>query len=366
MPAPLSQQDRELQKLLSLGGAAPPEPNSYPFNKIGAGSCGAVFAQPGSALAFKLSKTTEFSLWNDYLQHTRIRDMLRAHNIDINIPDCHGYIRAEDAAATLFDKTPALADAARDVCHLPTRVLVTQRINPLPPTIRTLLTNKYCAPRIKANALADPANRDCLVRVYLGSMAGKTGGGMFFSLRNFKLHLNHIIDLQLNLRNVCVQMARSLAIMHWAARTDARDVEFVLGSSAGLSRRTPAFSSAEIHAFATEATTFPSVGPDERDFFCSTTQLWLLDFNLVQDIELNDNALDKLVSAHNANDPYYPKPCQEHPVVEGLWNDFATAYLDTAALVLQNEEDSKTLELPSRFIEALISQEHVKKQTKEH
>lgn len=75
-----------------------------------------------------------------------------------------------------------------------------------------------------------------MVRIYLGSMAGKTGAGttgmgMFFSLRNLKLHLNQLIELGIGIEDLARRMGVALAVMHWGAKTDARDVEFVLGSS---------------------------------------------------------------------------------------------------------------------------------------
>jgi hypothetical protein len=101
--------------------------------------------------------------------------------------------------------------------------------------VQTLLIDKYCAePNNKPRARTRPANdnNNCLVRVYLGSTEGKkTAAQKSFSLRNFKLHLNHAIELQLEVRALARSMGTALAIMHWAAETDARGVEFVLGSS---------------------------------------------------------------------------------------------------------------------------------------
>ncbi len=143
-------------------------------------------------------------------------------------PSCYFFVPKVDPK--YFEKHPVLVEAAQDVCHLPTSALVTERILPFPHAIRTRLIDKYCLPKNQAKAHSDPANKDCLVRVYLGSSRGKSGQ-MFFSLRNFKMHLNQMVDLQLDVEELARRMAIAMAIMHWAARTDARDVEFVLGSS---------------------------------------------------------------------------------------------------------------------------------------
>lgn len=341
---PLSQHDLDLQHMLTVSNifsasnaSAPAAPSAARPGqvKIGAGSCGGVFARDGEDEVVKLLKPCGFSLHNDFVMHQRILSSMKTHgdddDIQINIPACFEFTPAQHAAETYLDQHPDLVAAAQDIVHPPTDMLVTQRIPALSQSTREELIDKFCVPYRREANLADPANRDCLVRVYLGSMAGKTGkGGLFFSLRNFKLHLNHIIDSQLDYTGVCVAMAWSLAVMHWAARTDARDVEFVLGGS-------------------------------DRAVDRPGTVLWLLDFNLVKDIQLDESCLEKLVVAHKVNDPYYPRPCQEHPVVRGLWNEFATAYVRTAAGVLSGE-DEEVRGLPVRFLLALVEEEKAKQQ----
>ncbi|OTA89710.1 hypothetical protein M434DRAFT_398426 [Hypoxylon sp. CO27-5] len=217
----LSDLDKELKRMLSIrtivstsSSGAPKQATAQaregrPFKKIGAGACGAVFAQDGKSLAMKLAKSTDSDLWNDYLMHR-------------------------------------------------------------------LSFEKYCAPLIKPQAFADPANKDCLERVYLGSPEAKSRG-MFFSLRNFKLHLKQMVELQLNVEAMTSQMAETLAVMHWAARTDARDVEFVLGSS---TMKLPLAAKSYSELVEMEPCSF--TGPESRtheDFFHRKTELWLLDFN---------------------------------------------------------------------------------------
>jgi hypothetical protein len=56
-----------------------------------------------------------------------------------------------------------------------------------------------------------------LVRVYLGSVQGKASQA-FFSLRNFKLHLNQMLDLGLDVEAIarrmgnCVEVANKTTI----------------------------------------------------------------------------------------------------------------------------------------------------------
>jgi hypothetical protein len=57
----------------------------------------------------------------------------------------------------------------------------------------------------KQRAATDEADRDFLVKVYLGSRQGKSGG-MSFSLRHFKLRLDDMIDLGLDLETLAHRM----------------------------------------------------------------------------------------------------------------------------------------------------------------
>ncbi|UKZ84326.1 uncharacterized protein TrAFT101_000239 [Trichoderma asperellum] len=327
-----------------------------PYRKIGAGACGAIFAQDGQPFVIKLAKTDDEQLWNDNCMHASIADEFRNWNFTgVVIPACYYFVPRGDP---YFDRNPTLVEAAEPVCNLPTSALVTERIFPLPLETRNLLIDKYCPVQCKQAARDDGANRDCLVRVYLGSMQGRQG--RYFSLRNFKLHLNQMVELHLDVKLMAGRMAIALAIMHWAAKTDARDVEFALGSSSkkiahGLSGR-------EMRTLRWPTYTGPSSYVHE-DFFTRTTDLWLLDFNQVQPITMDQDGVSKAVEAIKLNDPYFPRPLQESRIEKILWNEFAEQYLITAYKILREEDDSqRTLSLPGMFISGLIDLERRKQQ----
>lgn len=81
--------DHELNRMLSLHSQisttstaaeehqAAQVRDSDPFTKIGAGACGAVFAQQGRSIVAKLAKTDEEFLWNDYKKHDKIAQQFR-------------------------------------------------------------------------------------------------------------------------------------------------------------------------------------------------------------------------------------------------------------------------------------------------
>ncbi|KAI1377257.1 zinc finger protein-domain-containing protein [Hypoxylon crocopeplum] len=331
--------------------------DTRPYKEIGAGGCGAIYAQDGKPLALKLAKADDSDLWNDYSMHTLILENVKHYDIEIRVPECYCFVPKDDM--TYFENNQALVIAAQNFSNFPTNILATERILPLPEITRTRLIEKYCAERIKPIALVDPANRDCLVRVYLGSLQGKSGG-TFFSLRNFKLHFNHMIDLQLDVEEMASQIAEALAVMHWAARTDARDVEFVLGSSPEklpLSTK----SHAEILKMRPGTYTGP-VTRDHEDFFHRQTELWLLDFNQVRAITMDEAGVAQAVQAAMTNDPYFPRPLQENADAKRVWNQFEQSYLDMADEIL-SEQDPTLQELPRLFIQQFAELQRKKQET---
>ncbi|KAK0725805.1 zinc finger protein-domain-containing protein [Lasiosphaeris hirsuta] len=290
------------------------------FRKVGAGACGAVFGQDGQSLVWKLAKS-------------------------------------EGELISYFDAHLQLIKAAEGVCNLPTSALVTERILPLPSTTRNLLVEKFCAPRIKEKACADIANTDCLVRVYLGSMQGKTNM-KFFSLRNFKLHLNHMLEIKLDVEAIVRRMGIAMAVLHWAAKTDARDVEFVLGSS--TRKTTAAVHDTNPRTIEPETYTGPLSFRDEV-FFSRVTELWILDFNQVRTITMDDEGVKLAVEAWRINDPHFPKPLRETPAERHVWEAFVITYLEASDAILKEEKIGKdALALPRKFIHGITEAERTR------
>jgi hypothetical protein len=360
--------NKALHHALSLGsqatasGSSPQDSNSKAFRKIGAGACGSILAQDGKPYVFKLAKSPDpTELWNDYVQHDTIARAFQRHNLtDVGITSCYFFVPRD--RRPFWVKQKALLDVAQDVCNLPTAGLVTERIPPLPYKTRELLIDKYCAPRIQAAARADIANKDCLVRVYLGSTQGKTGQ-MFFSLRNFKLHLNHMLEIQLNAEDLARRMARALAVMHWGAKTDARDVEFVLGSS---TTKTVAQRPIPVHDLEPCTYTGPPTNKIEN-FFCRDTELFVLDFNQVRDITMDDEGVAMAVESWQLNDPYYPKPLRQTEAEREIWEAFVDSYLSTSEGVLSNVSEGcgdMVLGLPRKFIMGITKVEEARLETR--
>jgi hypothetical protein len=343
-----------LKSQISTSSSEAPTKSQTSFRKIGAGACGAVFAQDRTSLVFKLAKSPDHTeLWNDYRMHVQIAREFRRHMIDqVRVPEVYFFVPSD--RASFWDKHPELLEAAKNGVNLPTAALLAERIMPLPSATRELLIDKYCAPRIKDQARADLANRDCLVRVYLGSTKGKIGQ-MFFSLRNFKLHLNHMVDLELDTEALARGMGSALAVLHWGAKTDARDVEFVLGS---WTKKTIA---AEPDMNDDEPCyTGPESGVIE-DFFCRMTELFMLDFNQVRKITMDDDGVAMAVEAWRLNDPYYPKPLCQTEAEQYVWKAFLVSYLAASDEVMSLEGcKGEVLALPRKFISGITEVERAK------
>lgn len=165
----------------------------------------------------------------------------------------------------------------------------------------------------------DPDNEDCLIRPFFGSMSAKPVSS-FFTLRNFDLHLNQMLDIALEetwLVQLVGRMGDTLAGMHWAAHLDARGVKFVLGSS-------------------TTANDPSAV-------------LWMFDFDKVKHMSSDKAGVCQAVDAFMKNAPYYPRPRQSPPRAVQLWHSFITSYLEMAARLLV-DTSQQVKDLPQLFL----------------
>ncbi|KAK1250358.1 hypothetical protein MKX08_010361 [Trichoderma sp. CBMAI-0020] len=318
----------DLHKLLALRGQISATSSDAALDheegcgKIGAGACGTIFGVDGESIVFKLAEADQESLWNDFQMHQLV---------------------------------------AEKFCKWKSRncVLVSERIQPLPKPTRTLLIEQYCPPQVKQMALNAAANKDCLVRVYLGSLKGREG--RFFSLRNFKMHLDQMVELQLDIKELAGKMATDMAIMHWAAKTDARDIEFILGSSP---LKAVAEMSAEDYLNLLGLVYTGPLSRIHEDFFVRTTDLWPLDFNQVRQITMDEAGVPMAVEAIRLNDSYIPKPLQRSKVEKQIWDEFVEQYLVAHAILREEPNYAEVSGLPAMFISGVIGLEKIRQEKK--
>ncbi|KAK1702571.1 hypothetical protein BDP67DRAFT_496799, partial [Colletotrichum lupini] len=225
------------------------------FREIGTGSIGKVFEHPGTTFAYKLPLT---NFWEENLE-------LFLRYIWFPCETNH--------------------------------ILCMERIFPLPKPVRHCLIEKFCPPQGREQLMKSEANKDCLVRPYLGRIKCGTGG-QFFSLRNFKLHANQIKDLKMKPADLYLGMAHALAVMHWVAKIDGNDVEFVIGRPPVAEQvvRTD-YRLVDILVLKPMTSTYELLTHKPSEFGRRVTSLWKIDFDDWPDITMDDAGIDKAVKA---------------------------------------------------------------------
>ncbi|KAI9733648.1 MAG: hypothetical protein M1834_003250 [Cirrosporium novae-zelandiae] len=348
----------KLNRMLSVGSAvsisssqAAAHQNEL-FHHIGRGTCGTVFERPETTMALKKAKREPFELWNDYLTHVKILEKLelfKGLENSFRVPLCYYYINNQEDPNWWLANEWRFPAEHREPAH----ILCTERILPLPEATRKLLIEKYCPEKIKEEALASIANRDCLVRIYLGRTRRQyERPPRFFTLRNFILNLDQIQELELDAQDFARRMANALAFLHWTVHSDANDIEFVLGSfpaPSGLCRwikwddlvKLPACTSTRKYV---------------EGFMTRVTEFWVLDFNLCNDISMDEKGVAAAVKAFLMNDPYFPRPFPERIEDGYLWETFEDQYLITSSELMDQDPSSTAnmRSLPELFISGVI------------
>lgn len=169
---------------------------------------------------------------------------------------------------------------------------------------------------------------------------------------NFELTLGIAEELELNIKQLTAEMAIGLAIIHWEAKVDAQDAEWVLGRAA-----TEDMVQTSWDDFRHKAPT--SIKPDNTK---RSVSLWILDFDKSDAIDFersdlydfeddlaDESCIELLVRGVTSHDPYLPNP----EVDRDLFDHFATVYLQASDSILRNNGyDSSVRSPPGQFIDA--------------
>lgn len=318
------------------------------FHEIGRGQCGSVWSRVGNTKVLKIpnAHTDQDRLWVDACVHKQVQEAFEqapsVYRQNICIPRMEKWVRPQDVRFWTEYNSFFPSHAGT-----PNYGLLSERIFALPFPVREAIVDALCPKKFKCKKeeiLADPINKNCLVRIYLGrrdvEMRAKSSS---FRLRNFELLVNEMEVLGLDTSYYAEIMADALAILHWRAGIDGNDVEFILGSSP---MSTNPLLAAEMAATDKDG---PFGLPGfEFDFKKRSVHMWLIDFNMCHriDIDDKDRTLDLLTKAFWFNDPYYPRPVSEQPSDVEMWQKFSRRYLNTSAAFTTNS-------LPKKFIEAI-------------
>ncbi|KAL2878469.1 hypothetical protein SGCOL_006179 [Colletotrichum sp. CLE4] len=326
------------------------------FREIGTGSIGKVFEHPGTTFAYKLPLTKQHDkLWNNYIMHKRIEtafNSLKFYPGQVEVPKCFWFATPTTQSfwGDNLDLFPNTAEFLREPRH----ILCMERIFPLPKPVRHILIEKFCPPQGGEQLMKSEANKACLVRPYLGRIKYGTGG-QFFSLRNFKLHSNQVKGLGMKPADLYLGMAHALAVLHWVAKIDGNDVEFVIGSSpvAEQAVRTD-YHLADILDLKPMTSTYELPTHSPPDFGRRVTSLWMIDFEDCHDITMNDADIDKAVKAFIETNHYCPRPNSGDGYIEAMWKDFSEMYLSFSNSIINKLNKKNELgHLPNKFIERL-------------
>lgn len=120
------------------------------------------------------------------------------------MPHCSGYISKEDKRRWAVHERLFPKDR-----RYPENLLRSKRIPPVHLIAKHALINQYCPEGLGFDAMLQDSNKDCLVRLYLVKEKVDHSG-----LRNFKLCLDQMEDLELDTLIYPLQVADALAIMH--------------------------------------------------------------------------------------------------------------------------------------------------------
>ncbi|KGO77594.1 Protein of unknown function DUF3669, zinc finger protein [Penicillium italicum] len=329
-----------------------------PFREIGVGSIGRVFGQPGTPWAYKvlLLDRTE-KLWNNYVIHLRVQqsfDVLGEHAGLVEVPRIAWFA---NKTSMFWEENLDLFPDESTFPRRPREVLCMERIFPLPEKIRHALIDAFCNPANASKAKTDPANKDCLVRVLLGRRrfgASRPGGGKFFSLRNYKLHVDQVQELDLDAEEYARSMADALAILHWHTKIDAMDIEFALGSTPldrNAVRRVLPLKGVE--RLVPGSSTYEHTTNADPNFKRRSVSLWIMDFDACSPITMDNTGVQKAVKAWLETDPFCPRPHSEDEYMQKLWTVFSERYIATGR---KFSTGKMSRALPAKFIEGIMDE----------
>ncbi|KAJ9138475.1 hypothetical protein NKR23_g8569 [Pleurostoma richardsiae] len=118
-------------------------------------------------------------------------------------------------------------------------------------------------------------------------------------------------------------MADALAFLHWCARVDADDVEFVLA----LPPQPDADSTVE--------------DLQKCQGFLSGTlgrhDVWVLDFDCCSEMSMDEDGIAMACRSFWRNDPYYPRPGSVNQMDQRLWHLFRERFLFISHIILRDE-----------------------------
>ncbi|KAK1670992.1 zinc finger protein-domain-containing protein [Colletotrichum godetiae] len=324
--------------LLRLQEGQIAERRTEELEHIGEGFCATIYDFGSTGQVIKQAKESRKlpELLVDYVAHRKIYAAGLHMAVQVCIPRPAEFINPEKLGAWYKEnrESSKLPDN-RSLVSRNMAILVSERIPALPLEIRNAIIEVFCPKEQRVAARAIRRNNNCLARLYLGRRRQNTRVEGGFELRNFEMTLDKLEILNLDPLQYVAPMAEALAVMHWETKHDAFDVEFVLASSPRPTTRTAEWASIK-------TTREPVDGSESHQ---KSVQVWLLDFNQVGEITMDNKGVGRAVRGFWDNDPYYPRPATEEDSQDTteakLWRKFKQVYLATSAKILKDNTLAK-------------------------
>ncbi|PTB53102.1 hypothetical protein M431DRAFT_556142 [Trichoderma harzianum CBS 226.95] len=303
---------------------------STQLERIGQGHCGTVWAVHCSDCNGHLHMAMKRedgapgrSITLEYQMHQKLlKASLPSRFTSFAIPRSFGYLASQDSAtwSGILLRLPANYTG----CN----AIVSEKIVPVSTSIRRHLVQKLRPDVNVEDVINSQSNEHCLIRPYLA-----------FSLRNFPLHLDQMEQLGIDAGDYAIGMADALAFLHWVAKVDGNDVEYVL---------------AQPRSDSDTASTQGQL--DDRHLnntnILGPHALWILDFDLCRDLIFDEKGIEQACKAFWRNDPFYPRPGSSNTESQRLWAIFEERFMVSSAEALRSEPD-QIKQLPKRLIEMI-------------
>ncbi|CAI6329518.1 unnamed protein product [Periconia digitata] len=289
------------------------------------------------------------SLRNDYTIHKLILEAELRHPLSSlpSIPRCHALIEPSDTQWS----EPQLPRFPKD--YTACRALISERIPAVPRSISDKVVDLFCESNAELSHFVknNPDDDCCLIRPYLGRrrryrQGSSENSSRFhrFSLRNVPFHINQMEELGLDIASYAGTMADALALMHWGARIDANDVEFVLAPPRE-----------------SESSSSSSFSLD----YLGNHRVWMLDFDCCRPLSMDGAGIEQACAAFFRNDPYYPRPGTGEEVDEKLWQVFKKRFLRSSHAILEELAEVRLFELPEMLLKRLEEEGRLRQSLKD-
>lgn len=127
--------------------------------------------------------------------------------------------------------------------------------------------------------------------------------------------------LSIDIKAYAETMADALALMHWVAKIDANDVEFVLAPP----RKEQS-----------------SGKPVFQSDYPGRHSMWILDFDCCRSMSTDEAGVEQAFKAFFKNDPFYPGLGSGEEADQRLWTVFKDRSIQASREMLKTESEDKS------------------------